>query len=207
MKLALFGATGRVGNRVLEYALAEGHTVRALVRDANKLAPRAGLEIVQGDVLDATTVARVIAGADAVVSGLGGAGLEDPGEAQSQGMRNIVAAMRQHDVRRVLGVAGGGILDSANGGLRHDQPGFPAVFRKVSGRHEEAWQAMRDSGLDWTMVATGDIVPGERTGIYRTLEDFLPEGARRISVEDVADFLLRALRDGTHRQKRVGAGY
>ncbi len=207
MKLALFGATGRVGNRVLEYALAEGHTVRALVRDANKLAPRPGLEIVQGDVLDAATVARVIAGADAVVSGLGGAGVADPGEAQSQGMRNIVAGMRQHGVRRVLGVAGGGILDSVNGGLRHDQPGFPAVFRKVSDRHKEAWHAMRDSGLDWTMVATGDIVPGERTGVYRTLEDFLPDGARRISVEDVADLLLRALRDGTHQQKRVGAGY
>lgn len=207
MKIALFGATGRVGNRVLEYALAEGHTVRALARDANKLAPRPGLEIVQGDVLDAATVARVIAGADAVVSGLGGAGVADPGEAQSQGMRNIVAGMRQHGVRRVLGVAGGGILDSVNGGLRHDQPGFPAVFRKVSDRHKEAWHAMRDSGLDWTMVATGDIVPGERTGVYRTLEDFLPDGARRISVEDVADLLLRALRDGTHQQKRVGAGY
>lgn len=207
MKLALFGATGRVGNRVLEYALAEGHTVRALVRDANRLAARPGLEIVQGDVLDAATVARVIAGVDAVLSGLGGAGVADPGEAQSQGMRNIVAGMRQHGVRRVLGVAGGGILDSVNGGLRHDQPGFPAVFRNVSDRHKEAWHAMRDSGLDWTMVATGDIVPGERTGVYRTLEDFLPDGARRISVEDVADLLLRALRDGTHQQKRVGAGY
>jgi putative NADH-flavin reductase len=207
MRLALFGATGRVGGRFLDYALADGHTVRALVRDAAKLAPRAGLEIVQGDVLDAATVARVIAGTEAVVSGLGGAGIQDPGEAQSQGMRNIVAGMQQHGVRRVLGVAGGGILDSTNGGLRHDQPSFPEVFKKVSDRHKEAWHAMRDSGLDWTMVATGDIVPGDRTGEYRTLEDFLPEGARRISVEDVADFLLRTLRDGTHRQKRVGAGY
>lgn len=207
MFIALFGATGRVGGRFLDYALADGHRVRALVRDAKKLAPRQGLEIIQGDVLDAATVARVIAGTDAVVSGLGGAGVEDPGEAQSQGMRNIVAGMAQHGVRRVLGVAGGGILDSVNGGLRHDQPTFPAVFKKVSSRHKEAWHAMRDSGLDWTMVATGDIVPGERTGVYRTLEDFLPEGARKISVEDVADFLIRSLRDGTHKQKRVGAGY
>lgn len=207
MLIALLGATGRVGGRVLEYALAEGHTVRALVRDAAKLAPRAGLEIVQGDVLDAATVARVIAGSDAVISGLGGAGVQDPGEAQSQGMRNIVAGMKAHGVRRVLGVAGGGILDSIDGGLRHDQPSFPAVFKKVSDRHKEAWHAMRDSGLDWTMVATGDIVPGERTGVYRMIDDFLPLGARRISVEDVADILLRFLREGTHMQKRVGAGY
>ncbi len=207
MLIALFGATGRVGGRFLEYALADGHHLRALVRDASRLAPRPGLEIVRGDVLDAEAVAGVIAGVDAVVSGLGGAGVEDPGEAQSQGMRNIIAGMQRHGVRRVLGVAGGGILDSAHGGLRHDQPTFPAVFKKVSERHKQAWHAMRDSGLDWTMVATGDIVPGERTGVYRRLEDVLPEGARRISVEDVADFLLSTLRDGTHKQKRVGAGY
>jgi putative NADH-flavin reductase len=207
MHLAVFGGTGRVGGRFIEYALTEGHTITALARDPRKLAPRVGLTVVQGDVLDAATVASVIAGADAVVSGLGGAGVEDPGEAQSQGMRNIVAGMQQHGVRRVLGVAGGGILDSVDGGLRHDQPSFPAVFKKVSARHKEAWHAMRDSNLDWTMIATGDIVPGERTGVYRTLEEYLPEGGRRISVEDVADFLLRALRDGLHLQKRVGAGY
>lgn len=205
--IALFGATGRVGGRFLEYALAAGHTVRALVRDPAKLAPRPGLDIRKGDVLEPTNVARVIGGVDAVVSGLGGAGLEDPGEAQSQGMRNIVTAMRKHGVQRVLGVAGGGILDAPNGGLRHDQPSFPAVFKHVSDRHRQAWEAMRDSGLEWTMVATGDIVPGERTGIYRTLEDRLPEGARRISVEDVADFLLRELTERKHLRKRVGAGY
>lgn len=207
MLIALFGATGRVGGRFLDYAVADGHTVRALVRDAGKLEPRPGLEVVQGDVLDAPTVDAVIAGTDAVVSGLGGAGIADPGEAQSQGMRNIVAGMARHGVRRVLGVAGGGILDSVEGGLRHDQPSFPAVFKLVSERHKQAWHAMRDSGLDWTMIATGDIVPGERTGVYRTLEDFLPEGGRRISVEDVADFLIRSLREGTHLRKRVGAGY
>ncbi len=207
MHIAVFGGTGRVGGRFIEYALAEGHTVSALARDPNKLAPRTGLTVIQGDVLDAEKVASAIAGADAVVSGLGGAGVEDPGEAQSQGMRNIVAGMQQHGVRRVLGVAGGGILNSVDGGLRHDQPSFPAVFKKVSSRHKEAWHAMRDSNLDWTMIATGDIVPGERTGVYRTLEEYLPEGGRRISVEDVADFLLRCLRDGLHLQKRVGAGY
>jgi putative NADH-flavin reductase len=205
--ISLFGATGRVGGAFLEYALADGHSVRALVRDAGKLMPRAGLEIHEGDVLDAPTVARVIAGTDAVVSGLGGAGIEDPGTAQSQGMRNIIAGMQQHGVTRVLGVAGSGILDSPKGGLRHDQPNFLAMFRKVSERHQEAWEAMRDSGLDWTMVAAPDIVPGERTRVYRLEDDLLPEGARRISVEDVADVLLRELVARKHLRRRLGVSY
>jgi putative NADH-flavin reductase len=207
MQLAVFGATGRVGTRVLEYALAEGHSVRALARDASRITPRPNLTVIQGDIHDLAKVREVITGCDAVISGLGGAGLEDPGTAQSQGMRNIVQVMTELGVKRVLGVAGGGILDSPNGGLRHDQPSFPAVFKLVSSRHKEAWIAMRDSSLDWTMVATGDIVPGERTGVYRTLEDQLPEGGRKISVEDVADFLLKCLREGLHIKKRVGAGY
>jgi putative NADH-flavin reductase len=205
--IALFGATGRVGSRLLEYALADGHAVRALVRDPAKLSARPGLEVLQGDVLDADGVARTIAGTDAVLSGLGGAGLGDPGEAQSRGMRNIVAAMTQHGVTRVLGVAGGGILDSEHGGLRHDQPTFPAIFRKVSERHQEAWLAMKDSDLEWTMVCTPDIVPGERTGIYRCLDERLPEGTASISVEDVADFLLGEMTAKRHVRRRVGLGY
>ena len=149
------------------------------------------------------------AGAGGSVRGLaiGGAGLEDPGEAQSQGMRNIVTAMQKLGVPRVLGVAGGGILDSHNGGLRHDQPGFPAMFKPVSDRHMEAWHAMRDSETEWTMVATGDIVPGERTGVYRTRDEQLPEKSSRISVEDVADFMLKEMTARTHLRRRVGLGY
>ena len=207
MLLSLFGATGRVGTRLLEYALADGHTVRALARTPSKLAPRPGLEVIGGDILDPGTVERVIAGSAAVLSAIGGAGLKDPGEAQSQGMRNIVAAMQKLGVRRVLGVAGGGILDSPTGGLRHDQSGFPAMFKPVSERHMQAWQAMRDSETEWTMVATGDIVPGERTGVYRTLDEQLPETSPRISVEDVADFMLREMVARNHLRRRVGLGY
>lgn len=70
MHIAVFGGSGRVGGRFIEYALAEGHTVRTLVRDPAKLAPRAGLEILAGDVLTPADVERTIAGADAVVSAL-----------------------------------------------------------------------------------------------------------------------------------------
>jgi putative NADH-flavin reductase len=178
-----------------------------MVRDLGDLSPRPGLQIVHGDVLDKRIVAEVIAGTDAVVSALGGAGIKDPGEAQSQGMRNIVGAMAQHGVARVLGVAGAGILDSTKGGLRHDQKEFAKMFRAVSDRHQEAWEAMKESGLDWTMLACPDIVPGERTGKYRTLENLLPEKAKKISVEDVADCLLRELMERRHIRKRVGVAY
>ena len=207
MHLALFGATGRVGGRVLEYALADGHTVTALARDPAKLTPSQGLTVVTGDVLDPVAVALTVRGADAVISTLGNAGLHAPGTAVSEGMRNIAQAMQDAGVARVLSVAGGGILDSPNGGLRQEQPSFPAIFRLTSAQHRGGWQALRETNLEWTIACTGDIVPGERTRAYRVLDDFLPEGGRRISVEDVADFLLGELSARAHLRRRVGLGY
>ena len=81
------------------------------------------------------------------------------------------------------------------------------MFKPVSDRHMEAWHAMRDSETEWTMVATGDIVPGERTGVYRTRDEQLPEKSSRISVEDVADFMLKEMTARTHLRRRVGLGY
>ena len=99
------------------------------------------------------------------------------------------------------------ILDAPDGGLRQDQPRFPAVFRLVSAEHRRAWEAVRDTPLAWTMVCTGDIVPGERTGAWRALPDVMPDGGRRISIEDLAAFLLGELRDGRYVRRRVGLAY
>ena len=210
--LAVLGATGRTGRRVVEYALADGLRVRALARDAGALADLAapGLAVVPGDAQDPAAVARLVDGADAVISALGGGSTADPGTTRSDGMRNVAAvlAARGAPDGRVLFVAGGGILDvspgAAGAGLRQDQPGFPAVFRRVSEEHRRSWEAVRDTALAWTAVCTGDIVPGERTGRYRHLPDVMPEGGRRISVEDLADFLLAELRAGRYVRRRVG---
>ena len=93
MRLAIFGGTGRVGRRLLEYARRDGHTVRALVRDRAKLTAGSGLTAVQGDITDSKAIASTIEGAEVVLSALGGAGLANPGTILSGGMRNIVAGM------------------------------------------------------------------------------------------------------------------
>jgi SAM-dependent methyltransferase len=71
MQIARFGATGGTGREVLAQALAQGHSVAALVRDPAKLADQAGLTKIPGDVLDHDPVNRCVAGADGVVCVLG----------------------------------------------------------------------------------------------------------------------------------------
>ena len=110
-RIALFGASGRTGTRLLAAALAAGHTVRALVRDPSRLPSHVGLEVVVGDVLNVMDVASVVQGTDGVLATLGGGTTADPGTSRSQGMRNIIAAMERHGVSRIVGLGGAGVLD------------------------------------------------------------------------------------------------
>ena len=209
--VAVLGATGRTGWRAVEYALADGLAVRALAREPTALAPLAHprLTVMAGDARDAGTVAQLVDGADAVVSALGGGTTADPGHTRSTAVRHIAAALAAsgRPRGRVIIVAGGGILDAPAGGLRQEQPAFPAIFRHVSAEHRRAWEAIRETTLAWTMTCTGDIVPGTRTGTYRTLADRMPDGGRRISVEDLADFILGELRAPRFVGRRVGVAY
>lgn len=209
--IAILGATGRTGRRTVQYALDDGLTVRALARqpaDLTDLAhPR--LTVHEGDATDAGAVASLVAGVDAVVSTLGGGTTAEPGRTRSMAAAHIaagLAASGRADGRVVI-VAGGGILDAPGGGLRQEQPAFPAIFRHVSAEHRRAWEAVRETALAWTMVCTGDIVPGQRTRDYRALADRMPDGGRRISIEDLADFMLGELREPRYVRRRVGLAY
>ena len=207
MDLALFGATGRTGRQVTSLALARGHTVRALVRRTGALDEVGRVDEVVGHVLDGAAVAGTIAGADAVISTLGGGPLDAPGVTLSQGMRTIVAGMRHQHVSRVLAVASSGVLDAPGGGLRVDQPSFPEMFRGITQEHLGTWAALRDSGLAWTLACPPDLVDEEPTGHRRACRDQLPDNADRIAIGDLAAFLLDELVDRRFVDTRVGVSW
>lgn len=68
------GGTGFLGGKVVDELLAQGKTVRALVRpatDACRLAAK-GVQIARGDMLDSGSVVEAMTGADAVVTSAAG---------------------------------------------------------------------------------------------------------------------------------------
>ncbi|MYX49520.1 NAD(P)H-binding protein, partial [Streptomyces sp. SID8385] len=72
MRITVFGATGGVGGEVVRQALEAGHEVTAVVRDPAAL--KAGgerLEVARADLADASALGPLVAGRDAVLSGLG----------------------------------------------------------------------------------------------------------------------------------------
>lgn len=190
--IAVFGASGRTGQRVVRAALAQGHTVRALMRDPSRLTSDSGVTQIEGDVLVAADVEQTLEGADGAISVLGGGTTADPGRTRSLGMHNIIQAMRAEGARRIVAVGGGGVLDSTTGpGRRSEQPGFPAVFQLVTAEHYAAYEFLRDSGLDWTYVCPPDIPDADATGNYRVAADVMPDKPKALPTGDLAEFLVR----------------
>jgi putative NADH-flavin reductase len=196
MQIALFGVTGGTGRQVLEQALAAGHRVTALVRDPTKLGQaNGGLTVIEGNVLNRSDVARTVAGSDAVICALGNT-RNNPATVVSTGTQNIVEAMRQHNVRRLIVVTSLGVGDS-----KEQVPFFFKVLSwtvlRNAMREKAAQEAIvRASGLDWTIVRPGGLTDGPRTGRYRAgLDPKIKAG--QIARADVAAFLLQQLTDQT----------
>ena len=95
MTVLVVGATGSIGHLVVEEALREGHTVRALVRTPGK-ARRLPLkaQVVRGDVTRPDTLPGAVDGVDAVVFTLGsdGAGKVGAESIDYGGVRNVLGA-------------------------------------------------------------------------------------------------------------------
>ena len=59
MKIAVIGGTGRAGSRIVDELARRGHDVTVIVRHPEKVAPRAGVTAVRGDVFDVEELAKL----------------------------------------------------------------------------------------------------------------------------------------------------
>lgn len=197
--IALFGATGRTGRRVLQAALDSGHSVRALARDpAGVPVPSGRVTVIGGDVLDSAAVDRTVAGADVVLSVFGHV-KGSPPTVQSDGTRNIVAAMHRHGVSRIVSLSGGGLP------AEQDLPKLPDriirfLLKRLSGDvladAESHLEVLKKSGLEWTVVRGPRLTEDPGTGSYRVGWVGV-NASTKISRDDLADFLLTQVTDRT----------
>jgi putative NADH-flavin reductase len=214
-KIALFGANGTIGSRVLGEALRRGHQVTAVVRDPAKLTMSdPNLTVVAGDVLDPESVAEVGEGQDVVVSAVGGG--DGPGHIATirPAAESLVAGVRTlgGDAPRLVLVGGAGSLRQPDGTLVWDAEGLPEFLLQIMHAHGDALDFCRTvSDVRWTCLSpAATIEPGERTGTYRTATDDLvvaEDGSSRISAEDYAVALLDEIEQPRHIGQRFTVGY
>ena len=195
MRIVLFGATGRTGRLLAERAVRIGHDVTAFARDPARMTfASERLDIVRGDVLDAATVHRALAGSDSVLSALGFKA-RNPPPVLSDGVRHILDGMEMHGVRRIVLLSAAGAL-SERAGFFVGNVGLGLFRRIVPGvytEHRAMLEELRRRDLDWIAVRAVLLTNGPFTGRYRVAKEGVPRSGLRISRADVADFMIHQL--------------
>jgi putative NADH-flavin reductase len=203
MKIALVGATGNAGSRILAEFVRRGHAVTAVSRSPEKTPALPGVTPAKGDADHPEALAGVLAGHDAVVSAVHFSA-SDPDK--------LIAAVRASGVKRYLVVGGAGSLEVAPGVKLFDTPQFPALYlgeAKAGGRFLDILRASAGD-LEWSFLSPSAMfVPGERTGRFRLGGDQLltTEDGSSISFEDFAIALVDEIEAPKHVGRRFTVGY
>lgn len=203
MKIALIGASGGVGARVLKEATARGHQVTAIARDAGKVEAGPNVTTRSVDLADQVKTAEAIQGHDAVVVSV---------RHQTNDVTDVVSAAEAAGVKRVLIVGGAGSLMNAGGVRLLDTPDFPDSIRPEAAPAAAALEKIRaNTTLDWTFLSPPIMLqPGQRTGKFRKGLDnviFDDKGGSNISHEDLAVAILDELEKPEHIRQRFTVGY
>ncbi len=203
MNIALVGATGNIGSRVLDEALARGHHVTGITRDPSKLGAREGLQVRKGSTTDAVEFASVLKGHDAAIISL---------KWNENDVARVIDAVRKSGVKRCLFVVGAGSLLRKDGRTHLDHMadrGVQPPTSKPASLALAAIQKVKD--LDWTAISpAASIQPGERTGKFRLGKDHMledDEGQSAISREDFAIAIVDEIEKPKHVKKRFTVGY
>ncbi len=134
----LTGASGFVGQSVLQHLLAGGHSVHALVRHPQEPSPQ--LRPFQGELSDAAVLDRALSGCEAaihlvgIISEAGGQTFE---QVHLRGTQSVLEAMKSAGIRRYIHMSALGTRADA-----------------ATEYHRTKWQAeqaVRHSGLNWTI--------------------------------------------------------
>ena len=202
MKIALIGATGNAGSRILAELSRRGHAVTAIARHPQKVPALPDVAAVKADADDVAGLAAVIKGHDAVISSVHFTA-SDP--------HKLISAVREARVPRYLVVGGAGSLEVAPGVRLIDTPQFPEIYKAEAAAGGVFLDLLRQqSDLDWTYLSPSAVfAPGERTGKFRLGHDQLltNDKGSHISFEDYAIALADEIEKPTHSRQRFTVGY
>lgn len=198
MRLALFGATGRAGGAILRQAQVSGYHVHALARSSGKLDQDGpSVAVTTGDVRDLAAAERVVEGADAVITAIGGTSPGNPAVLQ-QGTACIVAAMNRHGLRRLI-VVQGFHLPFPGDRRSLGRPMMAALLRAwnrdLSADSYRMAGVLTGSELDWTLIRMPRLKPGLPGDDYRVGRLALGPWST-VTTGQVAHFTLSCLEAG-----------
>lgn len=213
MRIAVFGATGSVGSRIVQEALSRGHEITGIARNGARLRELfPSIHAETGDVSQPADVERITAGHDVVISAT------RPGTGQETALvdaaRSLLAGVQRTGTRLVLVGGAASLRVPDTDGLQViDDPRYLApAYRAIAAACVGQLEACREHrAADWTYLSPpARLAPGERTGTYRLGSDELlvdAAGHSAISIEDLAVALMDEVEHPRHQQRRFTVAY
>jgi putative NADH-flavin reductase len=223
MNITIFGATGGVGHHLVEQAVDAGHMVTAVVRRPD--AVTRDVRIVTADLAspDPGALVAAVKGADVVLSALGPRSKEDArARIVTHAAKALIRTMKETGTHRLVIISAVPVPtvpsparptpaknDPTDGFFMKAvlNPIVKAAFRDTYADLAEMEDAVRESGLDWTIVRPPRLVNKPLSGIYRTEMEHNVKGGRSISRADLAHYMLRAAEERVTIGEAVRIGY
>jgi nucleoside-diphosphate-sugar epimerase len=201
MKVLVFGASGKTGGLVVDRALAKGHEVSVLIRDAGRY-KKEGVCVLAGDATRPDDVLRAVQGQDAVIEAIGGTTPYKTTSLESNSVRNIIHAMKQVGARRLIVVSMMGIGESeAQAPFWYRYLLMPTFLHGSTKDKTRMEDEVTQSGLEYVIarppILTDDLPTGTVT--------VLPPGktGHKITRTDLAHFLVAQLEDDSNLGRGV----
>jgi putative NADH-flavin reductase len=197
MKIAVIGATGATGRRVVNHALAQGHSVTAVARYPERLSPADRLSFVRGDALSPGGLTGALEGVEAVISCIGPEKNLSPGTLMSVGVANILTECKRANVRRFImqsgiGLSDGRELSCAN---RFVVRVSGWIFSAAVIDKATAERMTQKMDMEWVIVRPVVLADKPAKGRYTAGPLARVAPLVPLSFEDCADCLLRAAID------------
>jgi uncharacterized protein len=206
MKIVVFGASGRLGSRVVDEALRREHEVTGVARDATRVDDRGGrIERYAGDATEPGSVASIAANHDVAISAV--TQHEHP-EMLVDLARGLLEGLDLAGVSRLVVAGGAGSLKVPSGERLLDTPDFHEEWKPEAIAQARALEfyEQAETDVDWSYISPAALLePGERTGGYRTGDDQLlvdAQGRSRITMEDFAIAMLDEAEEQRHLRAR-----
>lgn len=209
-RVLVFGATGKTGRIIVRKLLKEGYSVRAFVRNLGKIShiTHQNFHASQGDVRNAKAVEEAVKESDIIISALGNLRVFR-NTIISNGVANILAAMKLHGKKRLLFMSSLGVGDSKwQLGLIHNLIYLPTFLRNVFRDKERQEKLIHESGLEWTIIRPAGFILFPLPLRYRKC--VMPSRPRILPIMSryhTADFIVKECENNQYIQKNVALSY
>lgn len=217
MKVALIGATGFVGNAILNELTDRNYDVLAIARNTSKIENQSEKITKRNvNILNESELTEVLNGADVVVSAYN-PGWTNPNihEDYLQGAASIQSAVEKSDVNRLIVIGGAGTL-KIDGNYLVDGPDFPKDIHAGASAVRKYFveNLSKNETLDWEFFSPAiEMYNGNgltKTGTYRYGTDspvFNKQGRSQLSVEDLAIAIVDEIEKKQFVKQQFTAGY